>query len=364
MTSSLDALWEKLCDYQIVTGKRPGIRHQSSPWYVKLILAFSGWVAACFLLAFAGSLFAWVFKSTAASFIYGAILIGVAIVTLRRGHSDFTVHLGLALSVAGQAFVLWGIVNAFDDDIRSSALLILLVEIILLLLTNNFTHRVFSTFVACAAIYVALNVDRVGGVPENSITVSLSITFFALTTAWLWLNEFKLMKFHNGARAIAWGVTIALFVFESAAIIQRGNQHFDAGNSFAVSGLVWLTEYLLVGVLVWVVYEIIRQLPQINPKSKAVIIGSTAAIGLISTQAPGITVGIILLSLGFQQRYRVLQGLGLVSLGVYISRYYYLLEHTLAFKSAILALTGACLLLLRLVILTIANSKTNSLGAS
>ena len=135
MTSSLDALWEKLCDYQIVTGKRPGIRHQSSPWYVKLILAFSGWVAACFLLAFAGSLFAWVFKSTAASFIYCAILIGVAIVTLRRGHSDFTVHLGLALSVAGQAFVLWGIVNAFDDDIRSSALLILLVEIILLLLT-------------------------------------------------------------------------------------------------------------------------------------------------------------------------------------------------------------------------------------
>ena len=64
-------------------------------------------------------------------------------------------------------------------------------------------------------------------------------------------------------------------------------------------------------------------------------------------EVQGITVGIVILVLGFSGANRVLLGLGSVSLLFYISSYYYLLDTTLLDKSLSLFIVGLVLLIIR-----------------
>jgi uncharacterized membrane protein len=61
--------------------------------------------------------------------------------------------------------------------------------------------------------------------------------------------------------------------------------------------------------------------------------------------------------LGFANANRVLAGLGIASLLVYVSSYYYLLDVTLLAKSAVLAATGAALLGARWIVLNVVMPK-------
>ena len=65
---------------------------------------------------------------------------------------------------------------------------------------------------------------------------------------------------------------------------------------------------------------------------------------LVSLEARGITVGLMILLLGFANSNRVLMGLGIIGLLFYISTYYYLLDTTLLNKSLSLLVIGAVLL--------------------
>ena len=364
MNQSLDILWAQLKDYDIVSGERPGLLHDSAPWYIKIILGFSGWFAAAFLIAFIGSLFSWLVNSAGASFLLGCGVLGIAIFTLHKHHNDFTEHLGIAFSLAGQALILWGVVSAFGESIRLCALIMLSVEIFLVLTVNNFIHRIFSSFAACSAFYIMTNFGDFESLFRGTLIDTLSITAFALLSAWLWLNEFKFIYTSIGTRAVAWGVTIALVVFESAAILQHTHRTLNSSHNTVFSDFTWITEGTLVGVLIWVTYRVLLGFPRISGAFKSAIYFGLLGFGVLATQAPGIIIGLILILLGFHQQHRVLQGIGLLSLIIYLSRYYYLLEHTLAFKSAILALTGIVLLIIRSAINYFARSDEVSVAPS
>ena len=70
-------------------------------------------------------------------------------------------------------------------------------------------------------------------------------------------------------------------------------------------------------------------------------------LAVFSLKIPGIPVGVCIILLGFAHGNRVLTGLGIGSLLLYLSTYYYSLNQTLLVKSQALAICGAVLLLLR-----------------
>jgi uncharacterized membrane protein len=80
-------------------------------------------------------------------------------------------------------------------------------------------------------------------------------------------------------------------------------------------------------------------------------LAASVAVGAASFKAPGIAGGLMIALLGFANGNRVLLGLGIAALLLYVSSYYYLLDATLLAKSGVLAATAAVLLVARWLVL-------------
>ncbi len=114
----------------------------ASPWYVKLLVGFSAWVAAILL----GTFFAManLIDSGQSSLIWGAILTISAIgLCWWLGRSIFWGQLAFALSLAGQGLLIAGV--AWDSPSTLSVLLFILVlEFVLFLIYPDTLHRFLS----------------------------------------------------------------------------------------------------------------------------------------------------------------------------------------------------------------------------
>jgi len=99
-------IWEDLRKARLVVGDEPERRDVESPWYVKTLLAFSGWLASIFVFAFLGVAFSSLLDSAPACFVVGGLMIAGAFHILKLPKSEFYEHLGLAISLAGQALII------------------------------------------------------------------------------------------------------------------------------------------------------------------------------------------------------------------------------------------------------------------
>lgn len=89
MDKSIDPLWTQLTEHNLVSGEEPSSKELSSPWYIKLLLAFSGWLAALFLLLFISAGLTVIFKSTIASIVLSTLLFVLAFVIFKNNKNDF-----------------------------------------------------------------------------------------------------------------------------------------------------------------------------------------------------------------------------------------------------------------------------------
>jgi hypothetical protein len=313
---------------------------------VKVLLAFSGWLAAFFLLGFVLVGFEFVFENSTAAFIIGGLMIGVALAILRIPKNEFIEHLALALSLAGQALVIFAIFDTFDHN--GTWLLVALLQVALTIAVRNFVHQVFSSFVAAIALNMALLswgwFDVVG-------------SFVMFLAALCWLNEFRYPQ--QIVRATGYGMVLALILLKGTALFG----YRDMG--WVVSQYQpdfwfrpWIVELLTSAVTLYVVWHLLQRYSQgiFTPVSITALLG-TVLICALSIEAQGITVGMVIMLLGFAGANRVLLGLGVVSLLFYISSYYYLLDATLLAKSQTLLVVGLALLSLRWLMLTIIPAK-------
>ncbi|BBI48928.1 hypothetical protein HORIV_13490 [Vreelandella olivaria] len=74
---------------------------------MRVLQAFSGWLAALFLLGFVAMGVVFVVESPAASLGLGLAMIGAAYGLFRKARSDVLEHLALAVSLAGQLLIAW-----------------------------------------------------------------------------------------------------------------------------------------------------------------------------------------------------------------------------------------------------------------
>ena len=124
------------------------------PWYIGLLLGVAGWFAGLFALIFLGALLR---PDGAGSAIVSGLILVAAAWGLFRVDRDgaFVSQLALALSIASQFLLLYGIHQLFfdkrDTSIATIALVALLIQLGLVLAMPNRLHRSMSTIFACIA---------------------------------------------------------------------------------------------------------------------------------------------------------------------------------------------------------------------
>ncbi|MGD9159275.1 MAG: DUF4401 domain-containing protein [Desulfobacteraceae bacterium] len=344
MSTWAEHVWKTLEKQGIVQGIRPENGSPDSPWYVKALLGFSGWLAAVFIIGFIGAGFQSIFKDRIALSVVGIIMIAVAYVLLHIPKNEFMEHMALAASLAGQVLLVIAIFKITKHNKPAAWMFLAFIQVALAVLMPNFVHRVFSSFIAALAFTMTFN--------EMDIPYVVS-GIIMFITALCWLNEFKIPKHMKKIRAVGYGFTLALIVLKGASLFASRGIGLDFTEKQGMLwGHPWMGEIITGLVMIYVVWILLQRYGlTFHDRTAIACLIAAILVCAVSMKVQGITVGIVILLLGFSGSNRVLMGLGIISLLFYISSYYYMLDTTLLKKSMILFIVGIVLLGVRWVML-------------
>ncbi|MBZ0329705.1 DUF4401 domain-containing protein [Halomonas sp. ANAO-440] len=337
-------LTERLAQAGIVVDEGDAPPVLEAPWFVRALQAFSGWLAALFLLGFIGMGAVFVLDSSAAAATLGLVMIAGAYALLRGSNGDFVEHLGLAGSLAGQLLVAWALGAALGDVNAGFWWSLAVLQAVLALVMPSHTHRTFSAFAASLAFYLALT----EGVSAPSLAgglVLLSLTF-------LWLNEFRWPTYMRQLQALGYGLLLGLLAIQ---VTGYHGQSLLLGRYGYGTGLAWLEPWVGDGLGTLALLLLIRHVVQrhrhaIAPSARVAAYGAALVLMLLSLQAHGLSQGALVVALGFAIGNRLIMGFGVILLLLAITHYYYWLDVTLLAKSVTLLLLGVLLLALRWVL--------------
>lgn len=332
-------LWNELTSQGFVSGELPVHEDIESPWYVRVLIGISGWLAAAFMLGFIGAAFNFLFENKTAGMIVGVIMIFVAYkMLLKKSESDFVSQFALAVSFAGQALFVVSL-DLFQWFTPSDALnwvVVGLLQAVLAWLMPNSIHRVWSTFAAVIAVNIALTIWHVYFVQTSFIMAAVAL---------VWLNEFKWIEQQQKIKPIGYGLTLAVLYQANTGLSYE--LLWSAASKYKESLVQpWLGELLLGAVIVYVVLQLLkRQHLDIPGRTANVSLIGTVVLILASLQVYGLTVGVMIIFLGYANGNRILTGVGIASLLHNLSVYYYTLQATLLEKSLLLLILGVLLLI-------------------
>jgi len=341
-----EQLWDRLAEKTLVTDEMAPLPDQHSPWFVRLMLGFAGWIGALFLLGFVGASLAFIIRSSTASLIAGVLVcVGAAVIFRVSKGKDFAVQFGLATSFAGQALFIFGLMDIFHWRDGISYISVTIFEAVLAAVVANEIHRAATAYAAAVSLSLVL---WWYGVPY------LAPAFITAACAVAWMHEFSWADKGSIVRPIGYGLVLAA-LYSNGALLMHGYLWLlgrGAATSPELARLSYWTAVLMTGaVLVYTVFRLAaREGFGINDRPAQASLFAAAAIAIASYKAPGIATGIVVLLLGFANANRVLAGLGVFSLIAYLSLYYYQLQATLLVKSVSLIATGLMLLVARIAL--------------
>ena len=357
-TNSTERLWDRLAAKGLVIGENPPRADQHSPWFVRVMLGFAGWLGAFFLLGFVGVSLQFIIESNTASLFTGAAACAAAafIFNISRG-KDFAVQFGLAVSLAGQALFIWGLWKIFRESAGVRYLAIAVFEALLVAFIINTIHRVASTLAAAVSFSFALSLFHTPHLAPALITAGFAV---------VWLNEQGWSARGSLARPVGYGLVLAAMCINGTLLIGDWPLwlgHRVNNNSGFVMFSYWAGILLNSAVFLFVVSRLFgREGIRFDSRLAQVALVAALAITLSSFKAPGIIAGLVIVLLGYANGNRVLTGLGIFALIAYLSHYYYQLETTLLIKSAVLVATGMVLLVARFVLSRVLPDKAEEGG--
>lgn len=309
-----------------------------TPEVVRALQAFSGWLAALFLLGSIAAGVAFVVESPAIASGLGVVSIIAAWFMLRVRPGDFVEHLALAISLVGQLLVAWALADHLDERLVGWALLGL--QTLLALIMPSLVHRVFSAFAASLALYMALADGGLYYLVDGLLVLAL---------VGIWLSEFRYSRYLRAIQAWGHGVLLGLLVIHGVDAV---SQPLSGWRVSASSPAGWLGPWLgdALGALALVV--LLRYLFRegrlaVGARGQFIAYGAVAALMLLSWFSHGLVLGVVVVALGFAIAHRSLMAAGVLLLLFSIGNYYYWLDATLLLKALTLFAAGTSLLLLR-----------------
>ncbi len=308
-----------------------------APWYVHLFVGFGTWIGAV-VAAFFLSIIGWLDDAGEAG-VTGALLFGAAMVVARRaGASVLGTQLTWVLAIGAQAALLVAASDLGEDLLLVAALL---------------------QVVSFAAIPLALFrwVATVAGVTSlafwlafREIPLTLDLLVVAVTAACLvvWLHDSRICAGRGAAlwRPLAFGLPVGLAapLVLITAITRWGWNEEIASYPLPVSLALVLLGF-------WILAVAARGQGELVAGGRRPELVTLFAVGLLAVVAlthevPGIVASFLLLALSHLRRDRLLEGLALAQLALFLTLFYYSLDTPLLHKSLWIALTGVVLLAL------------------
>src|SRR5262249_2370745 len=181
------AIWTRLQEARLVEGALPEAGDTASPWFIRVMLGFAGWLGALFLLGFAGAALPFLFNNAPTMIVVGAAACGAsAAIFLAAPKNDFVAQFGLAVSFAGQILLLFGMSQLFRQfGAQEFAWCFLLQEAALFVLVPNFLHRMICALGgALAAIWLITDAGLYAFAPA-----AISAAFLPAGLSWLDLDR-------------------------------------------------------------------------------------------------------------------------------------------------------------------------------
>ncbi len=325
-------------DYEnVITGLQLEKKVVGSPWYLRLFVGLSAWIAAILFVAFLFT--ANVLQNEESGLIWGLLVCAFAVGLHRFGpRNDFLSQFGLALSLVGQLLFLIGLFGLSNMEIVSIALGMIILELVLLWAYNAQLHQMISTLVILGAILAILF--------DLEFTVGVHLFIFGLAAGVMALsykkNHLLVAGFEGPAKSASYGLAVFLLGLLLLPLLE----YFD---------LWWITAVLLLAVLLFLVLQIAADLGLDLHRGAVLWLCIGCVLLLIpAVRMPGILGALLILLLGFWRNARLLIGLAAAFLLFYLGAYYYSLQWTLLVKSFALMGTGAILFLLRYILLRFA----------
>ncbi|MDH4163789.1 MAG: DUF4401 domain-containing protein [Nitrospirota bacterium] len=337
-----EQLWDRLAEKKLVAGEMPPAGEQHSPWFVRVMLGFAGWIGALFLLGFMGAALSFVMRSGTASLVTGIIVCaGAAVIFRLAQEKDFAVQFGLATSFAGQALFIFGLFETVHWRGGFGYVSVAVFEAVLAAVVANEIHRAATAFAAAVSLSLAL---WWYGVP------SLAPAFITVAFAVIWLSEFSWADRGSVLRPVGYSLVLAALYCNGALLMHGYSWMPGRGISSPMLSRLssWTGSLVAISVFLYTVYHLARREGfGIKDRPAQAALLAVTVIALTSFKAPGIAAGLVVVLLGYANANRVLTGLGLFSLIAYLSLYYYQLQTTLLVKSLSLIATGLVLLTAR-----------------
>jgi hypothetical protein len=313
-----------------------------SHWISALQIA-GGWLAAVFLMAFLGAGAMPFIRSATGWLVIGVLLSAGAGLALTRIESGFVRQFLFAIALAGHGALIVGIFmlkdNHGDMTLTVSALALALYEAALLAWIAWPPHRLVAALMCCGALALALHL----AVPEEFRTPERSgwwFGFYWLAACLLWLREPRWLPGRHAQAIMALACALGLYGL-GYVLFQR-----LAHGIFHTAGFI--TAPALAAVNAITIVLLARGLPR-DARHLGAIALLLAALAL-TWKAPLVGMGGVALALGFARGRAWLAWIGGAALVYGIGQFYYDLNLSLLHKSALMALGGGLLLVVRALI--------------
>jgi MFS family permease len=299
------------------------------PWFVKAMLGAAAWISSLFFVFFVASLIeGTLFDNEGTRVALGVFACLVAGVFFRQKPSSaFVVQTLFVLALFGQALALYAIFSRFGFKASSTPWLVAaLFETLILISIPYRPNRFLSALAALVSLYFAAFFWGIAG-----LFMPLCLALLAVVLYFQWqAPRFWPM------------VALALSLVPSFVWMP------DVGSFDLLEKLpVWLWRAGLAIVWLGVVHSLLKRVASKPLSFENVGVWLLALLLAAGTwPVPMALFALAVFFLGFSQRDKLLEGIGIAQLLWSVGHYYYALEDTLLFKSLTLSALGTALLLL------------------
>jgi len=326
--SLLDSGWEPKVRELLVR------EHNEQPWYVRVMVGFSAWLASWMFIGFIVG--AAIVESSQATLILGVVLVVGAVVGRCVSDNDFITQMALAVSLAGEALMVFG-VGRITHSVELSLFSFIALEAVLVIFYPDIVHR----FLSAAAILIA----SAGLLFEwkaldwvHVIAIGFGAAFVALV---LFEQDFLARGQARLITPVKWGVLFGQLSVLMLSTIYVLPELMDNMRFFPRP---WISGIGLGLLFLYLVYRVIQSARfPLKPNITAVVYMICVVALAVLSMSPGLIMALIILLLGFAQADRVLAGTAIGFFTVFLAAFFYGIEMTLFMKSIIFIAAGSVL---------------------
>ena len=321
-----------------------------SPWYIRAMLAFGGWVSAAFFICFMGFL---LFSSLQISsneeliiFIASLPLLLAGRLLLPRGNL-FARHFGFALVIAGTVGVSMALcLSVSPEGLACFALVAVLWVLCLWVRNAGYTGLAAVVVGNSLAVGIAFFYKQIGGgFAGTSGLLLLWWTLVCAGLAWYCLRENAWRGRASGKQADAWfyGLYASALIFQICTLAPYSVAR-EVGLPGLTAGYLGFGAALAEAVLAFYLSR------GAGKATRMLVLAGIPPVFVLSWYLPGVGLALLGLTLARQMCNMVMQGFVLAYLFAYMVFYYYTLAVPFFVKSLYLVATGLGLLAVALVL--------------